>query len=188
MPSIPDPNLRLTLLNSLWNANLLPRFDKEAFYRDVLREEWDPEAEYNDGVDERVREHLLSIPLSDDLLAKLMMVVWDGGNEVHHHIWTNWDGEDDTFNVRDLRGIEACTNLEVLEFTGGASFGDCSPLAGLSKLRRVTLFGGWLTNATALLSLPSLKKLECVVHDSADVKATLDELRSRGVSVTAYDG
>ncbi len=188
MATIPDPNLRLTLLNSLWNANLLPAFDKDAFYRDVLHEEWDPAADYNDGVDDRVREHLLATKLPEEALAKLTLVTWDGGNEAFHHIWTNWDGEDDTFSVRDLRGIEACMNLEVLEFTGGAAFGDCAPLAGLAKLRRATLFGGWITNARPLLSLPALKKVELVAKDEPSIRTVLDELRSRGVAVTSYEG
>ncbi len=187
LPEISDPNLRLTLLNALWNAQLLPQFDKEAFYRDTLHDAYDPEADYNDRIDERLRDHLLSIALPQDLLAKLKTLVWDGGNEVHHHIWTNWDGDTDVFDVRDLRGIEAVSELEVLEFTAGAAFGDISPLASLPKLRRATLLGGWTTSLRPLLRLPSLRTVEVVSHDSPDNRAVIDELRSRGIMVTAYD-
>ena len=44
--SIPDPNFRLTLLQSLWTAGLAQRFDKDAFFRDVVGEPYDPAASY----------------------------------------------------------------------------------------------------------------------------------------------
>jgi hypothetical protein len=186
MAKIPDDNLRLTLLNSAWDQGLLPAFDKEAFYRDVLKQKYDPRASYNDGIDERVKKHLLSIALPDELLGKLTLVTWDGGNEVHHHIWTNWDGESDEFAVHDLSGIEACKNLETLQFIAGAQFDDVSPLAALPKLQEAMLLGGKMGDLRPLLKMKSLKKVEVVPEDNANNRAALDGLRARGVDVTAY--
>lgn len=187
MAEIRDPNLRLTILHSAWNAGLLPPFDKEAFYRDVLHDPWDADADYNDEVDERVRKHLLTIPLPSDLLAKLTRVTWDAGNEVFNYIWTTFDGESDEFAVRDLNGIEACKNLDVLEFTGGAAFRDCAPLAGLPKLSSATLLGGVMSDLSPLLKLASLKKLRVVAENTPSNQSVIDALRSRGVAVTVYD-
>jgi uncharacterized protein DUF6892 len=186
MAKIVDDNLRLTLLQSAWDQGLLPQFDKRAFYSDVLKNPYDPRAEYNDGIDERVKKHLLAIPLPKDLLAKLTLVTWDGGNEVFHHIWTNWDGESDEFAVHNLAGVEACRGLETLQFISGAQFKDCSQLAGLSNLEDVMLLGGTITDLRPLLKLPKLRKLEVVAEDDVSNRAALDELRTRGVSVTMY--
>jgi hypothetical protein len=108
--NIQDPNLRLTILQAAWTAKLLPKFDKEAFFRDELGEGYDGDADYNYEPHEKVREALLKIPLPDSLLTKLKRVVWDGGKEIWLIIWRYWDGESDEFNVKDLSGIEACTN------------------------------------------------------------------------------
>lgn len=186
MANIPDPNLRLTLLNSAWEEGLLPRFDKEAFYRDVLKEPYDPAADYNYEIDNRVRDHLLSIPLTDDVLAKLKIVTWDGGNEVHHDIWTQWDGESDEFDVRDLRGIEACRGLEFIQFLAGTKFRDCSPLSGLPNLSEVMLLGGRIADLSPLLTLPKVSKVEVAADDADTNRAVIGELRSRGVDVTVY--
>ncbi len=117
---IPDPNFRLTLLQALWNEGLAEPFDKEAFFRDVVGEPYDPGAAYNETVDERVRGALLAVPITAEQLAKLKLVQWDGGNEVHSLIFENWGADDDTFDVRDLRGIEHCRSVEHIAFTAGS--------------------------------------------------------------------
>ena len=58
---IPDPNFQLTLLQSLWTAGLAPPFDKEAFFRDVLKQPYDFKALYNNAVDDRVRKAYLGL-------------------------------------------------------------------------------------------------------------------------------
>ena len=31
---------------------------------------------------------------------------WDGGAQTQHDIWTYWDGEDKTFDIADLTGLD----------------------------------------------------------------------------------
>ena len=186
MANIPDPNLRLTILNSAWEEGLLPPFDKEAFYRDVLQQPYDASADYNHRIDDRVRKHLLSTPLPDEMLAKLKILTWDGGNEVHHHIWADWDGESDEFDVHDLRGVEACKGLEFVQFIAGTAFRDIAPLTGLPKLSEVMLLGGRIADAEPLLSVPNLRKVEIAADDSPQNQRVFDKLRSNGVDVAVY--
>jgi len=186
MTHIPDPNLRLTFLQCLWDEELLPTLDKEAFYRDTLGEEYDPSADYNDMADPRVRNHLLSIELPDTLLAQLKIVDWDVGSDVFQMIWTNWDGETDEFDLTDLTGIEACRSMETLEVLSGGGLESCAALAGLPALRRVTLLGGWIKDASPLQKLPSLKKLEIAAAPTEDNQRVFTELRAAGVKVTVH--
>ena len=179
-----DPNLRLTLLQSLWYANLAPRFDKEAFFREVLGEPWDVTASYNDGVDERVRDALLAIPISDEQLARLPLLQWDGGNDIHALIWENWRGEDETFDVRDLGGVERCVALREIAFTSGLQASDLSPLAGLASLTEVMLLGRPLSDLEPLLELPSLERLRLYYLDRPRAREVLAILGARGVDIS----
>ena len=186
MTNIADDNFRLTLLQSAWDQELLPPFDKQAFYAGELKTPYDPRADYNDRIDERVKKHLLAIPLPDELLANLTRVTWDGGNEVFHYIWTNWDGESDEFAVHNIAGIEVCTGLETLQFISGAQFDDCAPLARLSKLEDVMLLGGTMADLRPLTKLPRLRKVEVVAADTPNNHDAIERLRARGIDVTAY--
>lgn len=186
MANIRDPNLKLTLIQAAWIANLLPPFDKDAFYRDVLGTPYDPRAEYNNRIDERVRDAILATSLSDDLLRRLTYVVWDAGNEIHNLIWTNWGGESDEFYIHDLSGIEGCENLEQLLFIGGASFDDCSPLARLSRLSHLMIEGKQPADMKPLLTLPKLAKLDLSFTASGANRGIVDQLKSRGVAVSEW--
>jgi len=184
--SIPDPNFRLTLLQSLWTAELLPSVEKEDIFKDVLHETYAPEADYNDHVDARIRNYLLSIPLPETALAKLQVLIWDGGDAVHHLIFTNWDGEGEEFNVHDIAGIEACTSLERISFIGGAAFKDCSRLVHLKQLQSVTLHGGWISRLDPVLELANLRAVDVVCVENDENNRVAETLRQRGVSVTLY--
>jgi hypothetical protein len=186
MAPIRDPNLRLILLEAAWNEDLLPRFDKDAFYRDALKEKYDPRAEYNQRIDERVRDALLSAPLDDDVLSQLKIVTWDGGNEAFLDIWTYWDGESGEFDVVDLAGIEKCTSLERLLFLAGARFPDCVPLGGLTQLHEVRIRGEEPASLGALLSLPKLKKVGVAPLEKPVNTRVIDQLRARGVEILPF--
>jgi hypothetical protein len=74
MAHIADPNLRLLLLQAAWDENLIPRFDKAAFFRDQLHEELTDDAECNYRIDTRVLDALLAIPLTDETLFKTFVI------------------------------------------------------------------------------------------------------------------
>jgi len=182
--NIPDQSLRLLLLQSAWTEGLLPPFDKEAFFRDVVGEEWDDQADYNDAWDKRVSDALLAIPLTDEILGKIKSVEWDGGKAVFGHIWSNWDGESGEFHVHDLTGIDACTHLADLTFIGGVAFTDLTPLAGLKNLVEFSNYSRPLPDLRPLLNVPKLKKLHINYTASPQNDAVLAELKKRGVAVT----
>ena len=181
--NIPDPNLRLTLVQALWTAGLATPFDKKAFFRDVLGETWHPRGAYNDELDERVRDALLAVPLSDELLAQLRFVGWDGGLEVFRLIWENRYAEDETFDVHDLRGIERCVGVEYVQFTSGLQAIDLSPLAKLEKLSRAMLFGRALPSLEPLRDLP-LRQLSATYVDNPKNREVLAVLQARGVDLS----
>jgi hypothetical protein len=181
---IPDPNFQLTLLQSLWTAGLAPPFDKEAFFRDVLKQPYDFKALYNNAVDDRVRKALLAEPITEAQLEQLRLIHWDGGDEIHHLIWESWDGEDETFDVHDLTGIEQCTALEQIEFTSGLSASDLTPLSSLQSLREAMLYGHRFDSLDPLRNLTALKKLSIYYVDTSATRAVLDELRHKGVDVS----
>ncbi len=182
--NFPDPNLRLTLLQSLWTAGLAPPFDKEAFFHDVLHDRYDVRAAYNNTVDERVRRALLDQPITSEQLSRLRLVHWDGGDEIHHLIWENWDGEDDTFDVRDLRGVEQCRNVEEIEFTSGCQARDLSPVGELSSLRRLMLYGRVFDSIAPLRDLTALRELSISCADNPTNREVLAVLQGRGVDLS----
>lgn len=186
MADIPDRNLKLMLIQSAWIAKLLPPFDKEAFYRDVVGSPYDPRADYNDRIDRRVLDAILATPLPKETLRKLTYVVWDAGNEIYNLIWTNWGGETDDFYVRDLAGIEACEAVKQLLFIGGASFDDCSPLGKLNALEHLMIEGKQPANMQPLLNLPKLTKLDLSFSAEGGNRAVVDQLKSRGVEVSEW--
>jgi hypothetical protein len=182
---IPDPNLRLTLLQALWTAKLAPVFDREAFFRDVLGEEYDFEAPYNDEVHEGVRNALLQIPITEEQLSKLKLIQWDGGDEIHGLIWENWDGEDGTFDVHDFTGIELCRNLEWLAFTAGSQVKDLSPLLGMRSLAKVVLFNRPFEALEPFEKLPALRELAVCYIDGDSSRQSLKRLQQKGVDTSS---
>lgn len=180
---MPDDNFHLTVLQSLWNEGLMTPFDKPGFYNS-LGETWDPDADYNDEVDERVRKALLAIDLPTDKLERLKTISWDGGDDVHHLVISNWYGEDGAFDVTNVSGIEACSNVTTLKFIAGFKATDLSPISKLHKLVNVKLRGPqYIDDVTPLRHLSALRTVDVVAADNATNRAVLDELRGRGVAV-----
>lgn len=157
MSEFPDQNMKLIVIQGARYAGLLPAFNKQAFFRDVLHEEFDDNAEYNYQLDERVREYLLAMPLPAELLRQIKTLEWDGGIDVFSDIWTYWSGETDDFTVHDVTGIEQLTGLE-----------------------RVFLD---VDDLRPFLSLPKLTKLRSRHPDTAENRAVIAELERRGVEV-----
>jgi hypothetical protein len=184
--TIRDPNLKLTLLQCLWAEGLLPPFDREAFFSDELGQPYDPSAAYNNRVDERVRDALLATSLPTELLAKLKLLQWDGGDDVFHYVWTNWYGDDETFFVTSFDGIEACTGLEEILFGAGFNGTDIAPLGALPNLTELKLWGTKrLPDVRPLLQTPALRKAQISAEDNAENRAAIAALRAKGIEVVA---
>lgn len=181
---IRDPNLKLTLLQCLWSEGILRPFDREAFFREALGEPYDARAAYNDRVDVRVRDALLGTPLAPEALAKLKLLQWDGGDDVFHYVWTNWDGDDETFFVSSFDGIEACSSLEEISFDAGFRGTDIAPLVSLPRLTEVKLRGPKrLPDIRPLLDIPGLRRVTISPEENAENRAVIAALKDNGVVI-----
>ena len=139
----PDTNLHLAVLDALASEGhvKLPNLKTEDAYKP----------------DSAVRQALLDIPLGPDDLAKVKQLVWEGGMEIQHAIWNQWDGEDEYFDIRDLSGIEQLSKLERVDILTCCRVEDWSPLEKCASLRSVTV--------------------------PAEASPTFDALQARGVEV-----
>jgi hypothetical protein len=94
-----DRNLKLAVVNALHARALpgsFPQFDE---YR----------------LDEANLARVLALPAPGAALASIEALTWDeGGLGVHHLVYAQWDGEDDTFSFRSLGGLERLTALRRL--------------------------------------------------------------------------
>ncbi len=198
-----DPNLRLAILGAAWTQGLLARFDRDAFYRDVLREEWRLERQ-GSSPDERTRAAILAVVPPVDVLRAVRKIDWGGGEEIQHVVFHYWDGEDDLFDVRDLSGIGVCEALRDLHL-GCAAVVDIGPLVGLAQLESFKLnYGGYsalvrgdevelgvprptecIRDLRPLLDLPALAHLDIGAHfvDDARNRDVLRKLKQRGVAL-----
>lgn len=185
MSAISDPNLRLILLQAMWNEGLAPKFDKATFYRAKLGKEYDPASESNEQLDTAVRDALVATELPAEKLAQLKRVDWDGSEEIFHLIWEFPSDVGDTFYVKSLSGIEACKNLTALQFLAGLQTTNLGPLGALTELQTLRLQGPQSqSDITPLLRLPKLKTIEVPVEDNETCAKVLAELKRRGVQVS----
>ncbi len=121
----PDANLHLAVLDALVSGGHVKLPDLET------EDEYKP--------DQAVRQTLLDIPLGPDDLAKVKELVWEGGMEIQHTIWNQWDGEDEYFDIRDLSGIDQLSKLERVDVLSCCRVDDWSPLASCATLRSVAV-------------------------------------------------
>jgi hypothetical protein len=73
--------------------------------------------------------------------------------------------------VSNLNGLQYCTNITSLEIAGTAQLTDLTPLAGLTKLKSLSLNSGTLTNLTPLQSLTNLTFLDLFNDQVSDITA-----------------
>jgi hypothetical protein len=101
-----------------------------------------------------------------------------------------WDGEDKTFTLRDLTGIEQLTGLRTLKIIYGNEIVDWSPLARAHKLEAIFVAGGKMADLGQLTVAPALQSIELSQvegrTDPANL-AAIDALTTRGIRVTWND-
>ncbi len=151
-----SPGFRLTVLNELFD---LGHFADEL---EEAQESADEVEEYE--TDARVQKFLDGIALTEELLAQLVKIGPDGGDEIYAGLVPVWDGEDDRFDIDSLEDVRLLPNLERVSLYSMVSEGiDLAPLRDVAKLEVVNI------------NLPEswVKGWE-----------VLDELAARGVEVT----
>ena len=151
-----NPGFRLTVLNELFDLG---------HFADGLEEAQESADEVEDyEIDPRVQEFLDGITLTDELLAQVVKIGPDGGDEVYAALVPEWDGEDDRFDIDSLEDVRLLPNLERVSLYSMVSKGiDLAPLRHVPKLEIVHL------------NLP---------EDWVKSAEVLDELAARGVEVT----
>lgn len=80
-----------------------------------------------------------SIEIPPKLLATVTSLSPDGGDLAYLYAMSEWDGEDDQFEIKSIEGIEHLVNLE--EFTPLAMITavDYTPILGCKKLKLVDM-------------------------------------------------
>jgi len=147
---------RLTVLNELLDLGHFADGFEEAQESAEKVEDYD--------TDPRVQKFLDGIVLTEELLAQVVKIGPDGGDEIYAGLVPVWDGEDDRFDIGSLEDVRLLPNLERVSLFAVVSEGiDLAPLRDVSGLKHVNvnLTKSWVQGWNVL-----------------------DELAARGVEVT----
>lgn len=102
-----------------------------------------------------------------------------GGYSLTFELYPFFDGEDDTFAITDLRGIDRCTALEHVRLYLGEQDGppvDVAPLAALPRLETLEL-SGRVKGVAKLADARALRSLRFAAEVEAEELRTLREKR-----------
>ncbi|MBK8254555.1 MAG: hypothetical protein IPK82_18045 [Polyangiaceae bacterium] len=167
--AIADLNLRLAILDALVSSGA-------AKYPPAKRVE-------RFDYDEKAVRALAAAPISAKKVAQIDAIRWDVRSPAIRVVFSEWDGEENEFDIVRLSGINACSNLTSLDlkFFSGKSV---AALAGLDRLETLTLGGGSIESLKPLLSLPALRNvdLQHAANTPAN-KSVIESLCARGVEV-----
>lgn len=188
----PDPNFKLAVMSALLDKGVLDLGTRRAFAEHVLGRPFDLEREGYAPIP-GARDYLVRYPLSKEMLEAVDHLVLDGGDSIYFYIWSFWHGEDDTFDVQSLAGIENCPNIVKLEIVSMIPSVDLGILAPLRRLEDIAI-GVPVSTVEALLDLPALRSVEFLDDDLYDavttpghpVRAVMEALKARGVSVWVH--
>ncbi|MGW7052319.1 DUF6892 domain-containing protein [Streptomyces sp. NPDC054887] len=124
MTAFKDFNFKLLVVEKLmyWDGTLGPEFSLEEHMRargvaDLHAYVEENELEYT--VLDEARAYFEGLEISDELLATVGELTFDGGNQAFMECAPVWDGEDDLFDVRSLDDLSLVPNLKL--FTGARS-------------------------------------------------------------------
>ncbi len=154
-----DINFKISVMGAL---------HQEGFYVDeagALSDQHGDEEDFSYQPIKEVYEYYKNLQIDPEKLAQIEGLYPDGGDECYMYAMNNWDGEDDTFDISSIEGIESLVNLRVFDpISMITSDGiDYAPLLGCKKLESV--------NA------------ECM-KDTAENYEVIRQLQARGVEVT----
>jgi hypothetical protein len=156
-------NFRLLVINELIELGLLDEqlatiYDKqrkghyEKYYEELESggsgdDEWDDDFDdfFDDGTDDyynphpEMEEEVAAVELTAELLSRIEKLDLDYG-EIQGMLAPHWHGEDELFEVRDLRDVLLLPNLKHvhLSFALASEIKSLAPLLDVPKLERVT--------------------------------------------------
>jgi hypothetical protein len=187
-----DVNFKLAVLSALADDGVIDLGAPPQLAEHVLQRPFDIDREGYAPVP-AVRDYLARYPLTPKMLGAIENFNLDGGSGIYHHIWHFWHGEDDTFDIRSLDGIEHCPNIREL---GVASMVPSVDIRLLTPLRRLAHLhiGVDVAEIPALLDLAGLESVQ-ILNDTvyAEVtapghptRAVMETLKQRGVRVWVH--
>lgn len=187
-----DINFKLAVLSALIENGIIDLGAPPQLAAHVLGREFDVGREGYRPIPE-VLDYLARYPLTPEMLSAVETFDLDGGGPIYHHIWHFWHGEDDTFDVRSLQGIEHCINIR--EF-GVASMVPSVDVALLTPLRHLAHLdiGVDVANIPALLDITKLESMR-ILNDKVYAEVTtpghptrlvMESLKQRGVRVWVH--
>lgn len=107
-----DFGFKLVVIDSL--------LEKDASFSDELAEMKEKYVENYEGdgykcIPEMVA-YFENLKLTEEDLALVDKLVFDGGEDIYFLMMTDWDGESDEFDVRSVKGFELLPNLKEVEY------------------------------------------------------------------------
>lgn len=180
----PDAGLHIAVLGALLEANFI---SAELIQSKLEGLDFDEDSSETERL-LAAMERLHAIPIDPKQAAQLESLDFDGGNEIYMMLEdgaeTETGGEDDTYCLQALTGIEVLSGLKHLSLDGHGYSGDTrdlKPLAGHPTLE-VLILSGKCKNATALETMPKLARLDVRLGD-VDRPKVLDRLAKLGVEI-----
>lgn len=118
-----DFNFKLVVMESILDKNpsFLPELENlrekyddinDDFYKPFKTEEYDTRCFMPP-----IAEFLEKVRLTDEDLAKVENLYFDGGCEIYFYIYSDWNGESSIFDVYYLKGFEKLPNLKKIFWT-----------------------------------------------------------------------
>lgn len=187
-----DLNFKLAILAALEEQGLISFGTPPQLAEHVLGRKFDMSNEGYKPVP-AVLDYLARYPLTPQMLDELQILNLDGGSMIYHHIWHFWHGEDNTFDIRNLVGIEHCRNLRELNVASMVPVVDIALLAPLRHLEDLYI-GVDVANIAALDDMSSLKSVRIlddetyaqVMTPGHETRQVMDRLKARGVKVWVH--
>lgn len=185
LPGAPfsDQNLKLVVMSSLLRAKALDLGTPEQLASHVLGRPVDLEEDGYELIPEAM-DYLVRYPLTEEQLAAVEFIQFDGGEEIYPYAWYFWGGEEGVFDVKDLSGLRFCPNIKNISVISMIDKVDLRALVPLQRLEEVSI-NVPSENIEALLALPALKEADRFSATS-ETREVLEKLKQRGVKVGIY--
>lgn len=106
-----DFNFKLVVIDALLDKNPSFLAEMEAL---VKKHSEDYQWYSGAGPIEEVLDYFSKLQIQQEDLDKVTELCFDGGNEIYSYIQPDWDGEDDFFDVKSVKGFEHLKNLELV--------------------------------------------------------------------------
>ena len=181
-----DVNFKFVVLSSLMDVGVVNVGTPSQLASHLLGRP--VEVEDNEPMTE-VQDYLARYPLTDDILARVESISFEGAKTIYRYIQERWDYE--TFWVNDISDIHLCPNVSLFDANSMVGAVDIRHLVPLRKLEQLTCRTG-IEHLEALLDLPALKQLTISddrIFDEASIvghptRRLLSALKSKGVDVS----